>query len=66
VRLCVENEPGGQHRPAGPAGGGHGMSGMRERVQLYGGTLVSGPAAGGGWRVTAEFPAGDRDAGTAR
>jgi signal transduction histidine kinase len=66
LRLCVENDPGGQRRPAGPAGGGHGMSGMRERVQLYGGTLVSGPAAGGGWRVTAEFPAGDRDPGTAR
>ena len=31
----------------------HGIVGMRERVALYAGDLVSGPLPGGGWRVTA-------------
>ena len=33
--------------------GGHGLVGMRERVALHSGRLVSGPLAGGGWRVEA-------------
>lgn len=32
---------------------GHGLAGMRERAALYGGTILSGPAAGGGWTVEA-------------
>ncbi|MDQ0312739.1 signal transduction histidine kinase [Kitasatospora herbaricolor] len=32
---------------------GHGLAGMRERAALYGGTVLSGPAAGGGWTVEA-------------
>lgn len=36
---------------------GHGLTGMRERVQQAGGTIVVGPADGGGWRVEARFPA---------
>jgi signal transduction histidine kinase len=63
VRLSVENDPGAQ-RPS--AGGGHGTTGMRERVELYGGTFASGPAEGGGWRVVAELPAGHRISGTPR
>ena len=35
---------------------GHGIVGMRERVGAFGGWLVAGPAAGGGFRVTAEIP----------
>jgi signal transduction histidine kinase len=66
VRLSVENDPGTGHQPAGAAGGGHGTAGMRERVELYGGTLTSGPADGGGWRVVAELPAGHRVTGTPR
>ena len=30
----------------------HGIDGMRERAALHGGTLVAGPAEGGGWTVT--------------
>ncbi len=41
--------------------GGHGLVGMRERVRLYGGELDAGPADGGGWRVRAVLPVGDRE-----
>jgi len=35
---------------------GHGLVGMRERVALYGGSLRTGPRAGGGFRVYAKIP----------
>jgi signal transduction histidine kinase len=38
---------------------GHGLVGMRERVELWGGELVVGPVAGGGYRVSALLPYGD-------
>ena len=38
---------------------GHGLIGMRERVELWGGELSVGPAAGGGFRVKALLPYGD-------
>jgi signal transduction histidine kinase len=41
--------------PLASAGGGHGLRGMRERVQLAGGHLHAGPTEDG-WRVTAEIP----------
>jgi signal transduction histidine kinase len=37
-------------------GTGSGLTGLRERVELLGGDLVSGPAADGGWRVRVELP----------
>jgi signal transduction histidine kinase len=39
-------------------GSGHGLVGMRERVELWGGELRVGPAPGGGYRVTARLPFG--------
>lgn len=37
-------------------GGRHGLSGLRERVRLAGGTFESGPCADGGWLVRAVLP----------
>jgi signal transduction histidine kinase len=37
-------------------GAGHGLIGMRERVALYGGTLIAGPSAAGGFLVQASIP----------
>ncbi len=35
---------------------GFGLLGMTERAKLLGGTLTSGPCAGGGWTTTARLP----------
>ncbi len=44
--------------PQPPAAGhvGHGLLGMRERAALYGGEIVAGPGADGGFRVHARLP----------
>lgn len=50
----------GNGRPGAAAdavsGTGYGLVGMRERAAFVGGTLDTGPTAGGGYRVRAELP----------
>ncbi|WP_375002827.1 sensor histidine kinase [Aeromicrobium sp. CTD01-1L150] len=39
-----------------PAGDGHGLRGMAERVALLGGEVTAGPSPGGGWTLRATLP----------
>ncbi len=56
VRVEIDDDGAGREPPA--ARTGHGLLGMRERVELLGGSLTAGPAGPGrpGWRVRATFP----------
>ncbi len=58
VRLDVSDDggPGGGEAPRAGLGTGLGIVGMRERIGAFGGWLVAGPAAAGGFQVTAEVP----------
>jgi signal transduction histidine kinase len=56
-RFEVDVEDDGHGSAADPSGGaGLGLVGMRERVHLLGGELVTGPRDGGGFRVHASLP----------
>jgi signal transduction histidine kinase len=44
------------HGMTSPDGTGHGLIGMRERVAMFGGTLIAGPQQDGGFRVRALLP----------
>ena len=56
-RLTVRITDDGQPAPAGGGvPGGHGLLGMRERAELYGGTLTAGPRPEGGFEVTLTLP----------
>ncbi|MBM7438669.1 two-component system sensor histidine kinase DesK [Streptomyces sp. HB132] len=59
VRLTVTDDGAGTG-PGQPVGraGGTGLKGLAERLAAEGGSLESGPGAGGGFVVTAELPAG--------
>ncbi len=47
----------GSHKASSaPTVGGNGLVGMRERVQLYGGSLDVGPREAGGFAVRARIP----------
>lgn len=60
VHIDVENKPPTSVRDRcreSVAGAGHGLIGMRERVQLYGGTLHAAAQPDGGFVVRAVLPA---------
>ncbi|MFF3707951.1 sensor histidine kinase [Streptomyces phaeochromogenes] len=64
TQLSVEvanSGPVGPHPtlPTLPASG-HGLAGMRERVEILGGTLAAGPTHTGGWRLRVTLPLGAR------
>ncbi len=53
--LIVQVTDDGMATPSGEATG-HGLTGMRERIEMYGGTMWAGPLPGGGFRVRAWLP----------
>ncbi|MFU8874840.1 sensor histidine kinase [Micromonospora sp. SL4-19] len=54
LRLHVVNDGTGSARRG--AGTGHGLTGIRERVELFGGTVGAGPRRQGGFEVRVELP----------
>lgn len=75
-RLVVTNTPGASVTPArgtptpwrgimtttrAVATTGHGLIGMTERAELFGGTLAAGPTDDGGFRVQVDLPYPDDD-----
>ncbi|EWT03054.1 histidine kinase [Intrasporangium oryzae NRRL B-24470] len=62
-RVVVEIVDDGAGRAAGALGAeGHGLRGMAERVDMLGGSLVTGPDPRGGFRVVATLPRTASDA----
>jgi signal transduction histidine kinase len=63
VQLRVANGPGSGPESgswSGAGGGpGHGLTGMRERVAMLGGSLSAGPTPAGGFVVSAVLPLGE-------
>jgi signal transduction histidine kinase len=57
VGLVVQVSDDGRGAGAAADGTGHGLAGMRERVEMYGGTMTAGPLPRGGYQVTARIPA---------
>ena len=56
LELEVADEGTGAAQNGTGTGGGHGIAGMRERAEAFGGTLAAGPRAGRGFVVTARLP----------
>lgn len=54
VALAVSDD--GRGAAARSEGGGQGLTGMPQRVTIFGGTLRAGPKAGGGYLVRARLP----------
>lgn len=54
VMVEVVNEPGGDGTAA--VSGGQGLTGLRERARLLGGTIQAGPRSDGGFRLSGRLP----------
>ncbi len=56
VQVTDDGRGAAAQDPAAGSGTGHGLAGMRERIELYGGAVRSGPRPGGGYQVAARLP----------
>jgi len=56
VEIDVVDNGLGVAAASSTAGSGHGLLGMRERVEIYNGDFAAGPQAGGGYRVAVSLP----------
>jgi signal transduction histidine kinase len=56
VEVTDDGRGGSSHPDSHAIEVGYGITGMRERVSMFGGSLNAGPRQGGGWRVRATFP----------
>jgi signal transduction histidine kinase len=59
VSVVDDGRGAAAHGDADLPGAGHGLVGMRERVEIWGGQLSAGPVRGGGYAVTASLPYGE-------
>ncbi len=59
VTVTVEDDGRGIVADALAKGGGHGLTGIRERVLALGGSIEYGPRSGGGFRLRAVLPSHD-------
>lgn len=59
VTITVEDDGRGTISDAAAVSGGHGLTGMHERVNALGGEFSYGPRTGGGFRVHATLPTSD-------
>lgn len=60
LHLTIEDNGLGASSEESPDG--HGILGMKERLEFFGGTLAAGPSPTGGWRVLATVPLRQRTA----
>jgi signal transduction histidine kinase len=58
LELKIKDD-GAKAQPYGESPTSHGIRGMRERAELYGGVLTAGPAKEGGFTVTLRLPMED-------
>ncbi len=61
VTVEITDDGRGAASSLSPADGGHGLIGMHERVEIYGGQLSAGPRTGGGFAVRAVLPTDDAE-----
>jgi signal transduction histidine kinase len=61
LTVAVSDDGGGAATPLSGGAPGHGLIGMRERVEIYGGTFSAGARAGGGYGVSAVLPIAPRE-----
>jgi signal transduction histidine kinase len=60
--LAVDVTDDGRRHGTGARPGGHGLSGMRERLLVFGGSVTTGPNRSGGWTVRAVLPLSEETA----